>query len=134
MDYEQLVQAAINAREKAYVPYSEFKVGAAILTSDGKIIQGCNVENASYGLANCAERTALFKAISDGDTDFVAMAVVADTDGPVAPCGACRQVLVELCPPRMPVVLSNLANQTSLTTVHDLLPGAFTKEDLNDAD
>ncbi|SDW14162.1 cytidine deaminase [Marininema mesophilum] len=134
MDYEQLVEEAKMARQRAYVPYSKFKVGAALLTAKGEVIQGCNVENASYGLANCAERTALFKAISDGETEFVTMAVVADTEEPVTPCGACRQVLVELCPPEMPVVLSNLANKISMTTVQELLPGAFTKEDLNDAE
>jgi cytidine deaminase len=115
----------------AYVPYSKFRVGAAVLTKDGEIIRGCNVENASYGLTNCAERTALFKAISEGYREFAGIAVIADTEGPVSPCGACRQVMVELCPPDMKVFLSNLKGAIQETTVADLLPGAFQKGDLD---
>ncbi|WP_124727821.1 cytidine deaminase [Staphylospora marina] len=127
---KELIEAAIKARENAYVPYSGFKVGAALLTSEG-IVGGCNVENASYGLTNCAERTALFKAVSEGRNGFAGIAVVADTDGPVAPCGACRQVMAELCPPDMKVWLSNLKGDVQETTVAELLPGAFGKEDLD---
>lgn len=132
MDKQQLINEAIKAREKAYVPYSKFQVGAALLTKDGQVIHGCNVENASYGLTNCAERTALFKAYSDGITEFSAVAVVADTKGPVPPCGACRQVLSELCDPDTVVYLSNLHGVIQETTVKELLPGAFTPEDLNE--
>lgn len=132
MDKQQLINEAINAREKAYVPYSKFKVGAALLSVDGQVIHGCNVENASYGLTNCAERTALFKAYSDGITKFTAVAVVADTKGPTPPCGACRQVLFELCDPSTVVYLSNLRGDIQETTVKELLPGAFTPEDLNE--
>ena len=130
---EKLLQLAKEARQQAYVPYSKFPVGAAIITKDGKVYQGCNIENASFGLTNCAERTAIFKAVSEGETAFEAIAVIADTTGPVSPCGACRQVMVEFCEPTMPVYLTNLNGDVQQTTVGDLLPGAFTTEDLQDA-
>ncbi len=114
----------------AYVPYSKFAVGAALLSETGKVYLGCNIENAAYSLCNCAERTSLFKAYSEGDQSYKAIAVVADTKQPVPPCGACRQVMVELCPPDMKVILSNLKGDVTETTVRELLPGAFTKEDL----
>jgi cytidine deaminase len=93
-----LAQAALQAREHASAPYSRFKVGAALLTGDGKIITGCNVESASYGLTCCAERVALFTALTQGERDFVALAVVAQSDGGPMPCGACRQLLAEYAP------------------------------------
>ncbi|MBE2940529.1 cytidine deaminase [Anoxybacillus flavithermus] len=130
MNKQLLIEAAKQARERAYVPYSKFKVGAALLTKDGKVYGGCNIENASYGLCNCAERTALFKAYSEGDHEYAMLAVVADTERPVPPCGACRQVIVELCDPNMPVVLANMKGDVQETTVKELLPGAFLKEDL----
>ncbi|KIQ95488.1 Cytidine deaminase [Anoxybacillus thermarum] len=130
MNKQQLIEAAKQARERAYVPYSKFKVGAALLTKDGKVYGGCNIENASYGLCNCAERTALFKAYSEGDHEYAMLAVVADTERPVPPCGACRQVIVELCDPNMPVILANMKGDVQETTVKELLPGAFSKEDL----
>ncbi|NOU99829.1 cytidine deaminase [Paenibacillus planticolens] len=123
--YDELIEAAREARLKAYTPYSGFKVGAAIRTKSGTIISGCNVENASYGLCNCAERTTLFKAYSEGVTDFEAMAVIADSEGPVSPCGACRQVMLELCEGSMPVVLTNLKDDRYETTVDGLLPFGF---------
>lgn len=132
MDIRELIQAALKAREKAYVPYSKFAVGAALLTKDGKIYKGCNVENASFGLTNCAERTAFFKAISEGDTEFSAITVVADTASPVAPCGACRQVMTEFCAPDTKVYLTNLKGDVHETTIEKLLPGAFSSEDLNE--
>lgn len=132
MSVQDLIQQAIEARQKAYVPYSKFSVGAALLTKDGKVYKGCNVENASYGLTNCAERTALFKAVSEGDTEFSAIAVVADTNGPVSPCGACRQVMVELCKPDTKIYLSNLRGDILETSVTELLPGAFSSEDLHE--
>ena len=92
---KKLIEAARQAREKAYAPYSRFKVGAAVLTSDGKIYTGCNIENASYGMSNCAERTAIFKAVSEGETKLEALAVIGDTNTPISPCGACRQVIAE---------------------------------------
>jgi len=132
VDIKQLIEEAKVAREKAYVPYSKFKVGAALLTVDGKIYHGCNIENAAYSMTNCAERTALFKAVSDGDTEFAKLVVIADTEGPVSPCGACRQVISELCSKDMLVVLTNLNGDIRETSVGDLLPGAFSSEDLND--
>ncbi len=132
LNIQELIQKAIHAREQAYVPYSKFKVGAALLTKDGKVYEGCNIENASYGLCNCAERTALFKAYSEGDKEFDAIAVVADTARPVPPCGACRQVMVELCKHDTKVYLSNLKGDIQETTVGELLPGAFSPEDLNE--
>lgn len=127
---QELIAEAIQARKQAYVPYSNFAVGAAVLVPDGSIYRGCNIENASYGLTNCAERTAVFKAVSEGATSLAAVAVVADTDGPVSPCGACRQVLAEFCSGETPVYLANLHGDVKETTVADLLPGAFTKGDL----
>ncbi|MED1863418.1 cytidine deaminase [Fictibacillus nanhaiensis] len=132
MNKEQLMEQAKLAREKAYVPYSKFQVGAALLTAEGKVYNGANIENAAYSLTCCAERTALFKAYTEGDTKFSAIAVVADTKRPVPPCGACRQVISELCPPEMPVYLTNLKGDVQEILVKDLLPGAFSPEDLND--
>ncbi|MFD1864047.1 cytidine deaminase [Planococcus chinensis] len=131
MEKEQLINEAKAARERAYVPYSNFQVGAALLTADGKVYGGCNIENAGYSMTNCAERTAMFKAVSEGDKSFAALAVVADTKGPVSPCGACRQVLAEFCSPDMPVYLTNLNGDVQETTVSELLPGAFSTEDLD---
>ena len=125
--FDELLALARNAREQAYAPYSSFQVGAALLTRDGRRFGGCNVENASYGLCNCAERTALFAAIAAGcrPGDFAALAVIADTDKPVSPCGACRQVMSELCDGAMPVLLANLGGDTQATSVAALLPGSF---------
>lgn len=97
MNRQELITEALKARDMAYAPYSKFQVGAALLTKDGKVYRGCNIENAAYSMCNCAERTALFKAVSEGDTEFQMLAVAADTPGPVSPCGACRQVISELC-------------------------------------
>ncbi len=132
LNKDELLNEAKIAREYAYVPYSKFPVGAALLTRAGKIYHGCNIENAAYGMCNCAERTALFKAYSEGEKDFVAIAVVADTVRPVPPCGACRQVMSELCPQEMKVFLTNLTGNVEETTVKDLLPGAFSAEDLHE--
>lgn len=127
-EYKALLSKAKVAMSRAYVPYSNFKVGAALLDNDGLIHYGCNVENAAYSPSNCAERTALFRAVADGKKagEFKAIAVIGDTDGPIAPCGVCRQVLVELCSPDMPVIMGNLKGQWTITTVTGLLPGAFT--------
>ncbi|MEH7010101.1 cytidine deaminase [Neobacillus niacini] len=131
LNIEKLIEESKKAREKAYVPYSKFEVGAALLTTDGKVYHGCNIENAAYSMCNCAERTALFKAYSEGDRDFSMLAVVADTDRPCSPCGACRQVISELCPKDMKVVLTNLKGDILEITVAELLPGAFSPEDLH---
>lgn len=132
MKYQTLIDEARAARELAYTPYSNFKVGAALECKDGRIFRGCNVENASYGLCNCAERTALFSAIAQGckPGDFAALAVVGDTEGPIAPCGACRQVILELGGNDLPVVLANLEGEFFETTAAQQLPNAFGGWDL----
>lgn len=132
MDDKQLIELAKKARAHAYVPYSHFQVGAAILTKSGKVFTGFNIENAAYSLCNCAERTAIFKAFSEGEKDYEALAVAADSPRPVPPCGACRQVMSELCPPDMKVILSNLNGDVKVTTVGELLPGAFLSEDMKE--
>lgn len=134
MDENKLIEEAIAGRTRAYSPYSKFKVGAAILLKNGTYIRGCNVENVSYGLSNCAERTALFKLVSEGYTkeDVVAMAIVADTALPVSPCGACRQVMAELLNKDTPVILTNLAKEYKKTTIEELLPYSF--EEIENAD
>lgn len=131
MEKKDLIVEANKARELAYVPYSNFKVGAALLSKDGQVFHGCNIENAAYSMTNCAERTALFKAYSEGITQFASLVVVADTEGPVSPCGACRQVISELCDAEMEVVLTNLKGDVQKILVKDLLPGAFSPKDLN---
>ncbi len=127
---EMLIEEAKKARVKAYTPYSKFQVGAALLAEDGTIYHGCNIENAAYSATNCGERTALFSAMAQGQTKFVKLAVVADTARPVPPCGVCRQVISELCPDEMEVILSNLQGDSKIVTAQELLPGAFTAEDL----
>lgn len=123
----ELMDMARQARDMAYAPYSRFLVGAALVTRDGRHFTGCNVENASYGLCNCAERTALFTAVAAGckPGDFAGLAVIGDTATPISPCGACRQVMSELCDDTMPVWLGNLAGAVQETTVQTLLPGSF---------
>ena len=110
MNELKLIDEAILGRKRSYSPYSKFKVGAAILLKNGSFIHGCNIENVSYGLSNCAERTALFKMVSEGYSkeDVVAMAIVADTTLPVSPCGACRQVMAELLKKETKVILANM--------------------------
>ncbi|MCS0629703.1 cytidine deaminase [Telluria mixta] len=132
MKYEKLIDEARAARDVAYTPYSRFKVGAALETKDGRVFRGCNVENASYGLCNCAERTAFFSAIAHGYVpgDFAALAVIGDTDGPIAPCGACRQVILELGGNDLAVVLTNLRGDVMETTAAAQLPNAFGGRDL----
>lgn len=127
---KQLIDEAIAASRQAHVPYSHFHVGAALLTTDGKIYRGCNIENASYGLTNCAERTAIFKAVSEGDKQFSAIAVVGDTDGPISPCGACRQVLAEFCDDHTQIILANLKGDFVITNINEILPGYFSSKDL----
>ena len=128
LDVNALIGAALEARLKAYAPYSHFLVGAALLARDGRVFSGCNVENASYGLCNCAERTAFFSAIAAGcrPGDFTHLAVIGDCDEPVSPCGACRQVMVELGGGQLVVIQANLHGESVATTAAKLLPGAFT--------
>jgi len=130
MTDDELMAQAAAARDKAYAPYSNFRVGAAVLAADGRMFGGCNVENASYGLCNCAERTALFSAIAAGVAvnTIERIAVIGDTPGPISPCGACRQVMFELGGPQLRVVLGNLQGARQLTTADELLPGGFRLE------
>ncbi len=121
---QELIDAAANVRTRAFAPYSNFKVGAAVETEDGDIYTGCNVESASYGLTNCAERVAIQKAVSEGVSKFKRLAVVVDTEVLTAPCGACRQVIWEFCGD-IPVLLSNLDGKTETIMMADLLPRAF---------
>lgn len=130
-DSDRLLAAALAAREHAVAPYSDFKVGAALLTADGRIYSGCNVENASYGLTVCAERVALLKALSEGERAFSMIAVVADTTSPTPPCGACRQLLWEYCGD-IPVVLANLNAVTGEHRLGALLPLPFDGRLLDD--
>jgi cytidine deaminase len=121
---QQLLDAARTVRENAVATFSGFKVGAALLTEDGKIVTGCNVENATYGLTVCAERVAMFKALSEGHRKFVAVGVVADTDSPTPPCGACRQILWEFGGD-LEVVLGNLTEEKARVRLAKLLPQPF---------
>ena len=132
IDTETLIEQARKARAKAYAPYSHFQVGAALVARDGKIYHGCNIENASYGLTNCAERTAFYSALADGQKpgNFTQLAIVGETDAPIAPCGACRQVIFELGGPKLEVILANMDNLVEITTPAQLLPGAFSSSDL----
>ncbi|WP_449622720.1 cytidine deaminase [Robertmurraya sp. Marseille-Q9965] len=130
MDIKQLIDKAVEARNNAYTPYSKFKVGAAVLTKNNDVFQGCNIENASYGLTNCAERTAIFKAVSEGENMFNAIAIVGDTEGPISPCGACRQVIAEFCDENTKIILANLKGEYIETTITELLPGFFSSKDL----
>ncbi|NLO44088.1 MAG: cytidine deaminase [Candidatus Cloacimonetes bacterium] len=123
-DMQFLLDEAKDAAQRAYAPYSGYKVGSALRLSDGRIISGCNVENASYSLSICAERNAIFKAISEGRKDIVALAIWVDSDKIFPPCGACRQVIHEFAP-EIPIWYAN-HNKTVKTTIQELLPGAFT--------
>lgn len=123
-EHEALIAAAKRARENAHAPFSNFRVGAAVRAKSGRVFTGCNVENASYGLTCCAERVAIFKAISEGERGFDAIAVVADTEELTPPCGACRQVIWEFCGD-VPVIMANLEGKTQQESSAKLLPRAF---------
>src|SRR6201988_5471133 len=122
--YEALITAATQSRENAHAAYSNFRVGAALRASSGRIFGGCNVENATYGLTVCAERVAILKAISEGERKFDAIAVVTDTDSLTPPCGACRQLIWEFCGD-VPVVLANLNGRVEVIAMRDLFPKPF---------
>ena len=128
-DDNKLIEAARAARENAHAPYSNFRVGAALRTKAGKIYSGCNIENATYGLTVCAERVAIFKAMSEGERNFDAIAVVTDTDTLTPPCGACRQLIWEFCGD-VPVILSNLKGKTETLRMRDLFPKPFDSSNL----
>lgn len=129
---EELVSLAVEIRENAYVPYSGFHVGAALFADNGKIYTGCNVENASYGAAICAERTAIVKAISEGAKKILAIAVSSDSNLPTMPCGICRQVLSEFCSSSMPLFLSNRNGEYKIFSFEEILPHSFKQSDMED--
>ena len=128
-DNDILISAARQARENAHAPYSNFRVGAALRAASGRIFGGCNVENATYGLTVCAERIAIFKAISEGERGFDAIAVVTDTDKLTPPCGACRQLIWEFCGD-VPVILANLKGKTEVIPMRELFPKPFDSSSL----
>ena len=137
VSYEQLIENAIEARKMAYTPYSKYKVGAALLSSDNKIIKGCNIENAAYGPTNCAERTAFFKAVSEGVKEFSAIAIVGgvenETDlfsGYAFPCGVCRQVMREFCDSEFEIVVARSVTDYKVYTLGELLPESFGPDNL----
>ena len=134
MDDKKLVTLALEARKRAYAPYSHWTVGAALLTKEGRVYSGCNIENAAYTPTNCAERTAFFKAVSEGEREFAAIAIVGGTEGTVPdkicpPCGVCRQVMMEFCDPdTFRVILGTGEGAASVKTLGELLPCGFGKE------
>ncbi len=123
-DLEKLIESATDTWAKAYAPYSKFKVGAAVMTKSGKIYTGCNIESASYGLTVCAERVAIWKAVSEGESEFTNVAVVADTEELTPPCGVCRQIIWEFCGD-VPVTFANLKSNVETVQMKELLPRAF---------
>src|SRR5262245_17284237 len=122
---EELIEQARDARQFAHAPYSNFNVGAALLTSDGRLFTGCNVENSTYGLSMCAERVAIFKAVSEGATAIAKVAVVTDHEHIAPPCGCCRQMIWEFSSPQTEIILANLAGDVRKYRITDLLPEAF---------
>lgn len=135
MDAERLIQEAIEARKQAYTPYSHFQVGAALLTAGGKIYRGCNIENAGYTPSNCAERTAFFKAVSEGEREFAAIAIVGGPEGGAleltAPCGVCRQVMMEFCDyETFSIILAVSPDEYQTLTLKEILPLGFGPKNL----
>ncbi len=130
MTYKQLARRAQAARKHSFSPYSHFRVGAALLSGSGKIYTGCNIENSSFGLTICAERTALFKAVSEGERHFTAIAVATDEDRFISPCGACRQVIMDLAG-NIDCILTDSKGEIKVLKMNDLLPHPFTANDLH---
>lgn len=129
VQHKDLIERAHSARKLAYAPFSKFKVGAALLASNGRIYTGCNIENSSYGLTICAERTAIFKALSEGDRNFDAIAIISDLNDFTSPCGACRQVLSDLAG-NIDIIMINSSKKIKVVKLKELLPMAFSKKDL----
>ena len=129
-EVKNMLRMANEARDRAYAPYSNFRVGACLKGATGAYYLGCNIENAAYSPTNCAERTAMFKAVYEGERQFDALAIVWDGDNPAVPCGMCRQVLAEFCDPEMPVICANRKGEYKIFAMGDLLPDAFLPEDL----
>ncbi|MBQ8740419.1 MAG: cytidine deaminase [Clostridia bacterium] len=136
MNNKELVKAAFDAMQKAYAPYSSYKVGAALLGKSGKVYSGCNVENAAYGPTNCAERTAFFKAVSEGEREFSKIAVVGGKDGVVTdmfmPCGVCRQVMAEFCDSDFEIIVARSEDDFTVFPLSELLPFGFSKNNITD--
>ena len=137
-DVKKLVEAALSARETAYAPYSNFKVGAALLSKNGTIFKGCNVENASYGASICAERTAFVKAVSEGEREFKAIAIaggdsVRGVTGYAYPCGICRQVMLEFCDRDFTVIVARSAEDYKCHSLEEIIPLGFSADDLSDS-
>ena len=131
MEAEELIKAAMEAKEHAYVPYSHFRVGAALLTKSGKVYQGCNIENAGYSPTNCAERTAFFKAVYEEEREFAAIAINGDGDDYLYPCGVCRQVMMEFCDPEtFQIILAVSKDKYDVFTLRELFPLGFGPADL----
>jgi cytidine deaminase len=130
---QQLIDAAATARERAFAPYSDFQVGSAVETADGKVFTGCNIESATYGLTMCAERVAIWKAVSEGETSFTRIAVVVDTEELTPPCGSCRQIIWEFCGD-IPVTMANLHGKVETMQMSELLPKAFDSHFLKQSD
>lgn len=130
MDYKELIKIALDYRSRAYIPYSNFNVGAAVLCESGKIYGGCNVENASFGATNCAERTAIFKAVSEGESKIKAIAIVGSLSEITYPCGICRQVISEFGDDDVKVILAKSEDDYIIKDMSEILPGAFKKEAL----
>ena len=131
--YKKLIDEALKARENAYAPYSKFKVGAALLTENDELFSGCNIENASFGATNCAERTAIFTAIANGNHKIKALAVVGDLNSFTYPCGICRQVMAEFAMNKdIPIIIAKNREEYVVKTMEEILPGAFTKIDLDE--
>lgn len=133
MTYKELVKKAIEAKQNAYVPYSKFPVGAALLTKEGKVYTGCNIECASYGGTNCAERTAIFKAVSEGERNIEAIAVVSNVDDYIYPCGICRQVIMEFGS-KIKIIIAKSEHDFKVHTIDNLLPNSFSSENLKKMD
>jgi len=131
MDNQELIKLAIDAKEKSYSPYSNFRVGAALLTKDGKVYQGANIENAAYGVTICAERTAVFAAKLEGIDEFSTIAVTSDSNDYIPPCGSCRQVLLELCGQELEVLITNGNGEMKSLKLKELLPFSFGDKNLN---
>ena len=129
-EVKNMLRMANEARDRAYAPYSNFRVGACLKGATGAYYLGCNIENAAYSPSNCAERTAMFKAVYEGERQFDALAIVWDGENPAVPCGVCRQVLAEFCDPEMPVICANRKGEYKLVAMGDLLPDAFLPRDL----
>ena len=131
MNYAELLQIANKVKTNSYSPYSKFRVGAVLVSEEGNLYSGVNVENSSYGLTNCAERSAIFKAVTEGERKFKTIVIASDAEDFITPCGACRQVMMEICGKDLDVVLSNSDNEIRILKMEDLLPLSFNKDYLD---